>query len=126
MDTISKFSLPLLLLFLLTLAFGFWLSKVGKPYNGALFNVHKLIALGAVVFAVIQISKTGVVGLPLLLVAFIAVGLCVVALFASGALMSIGKLDYTLTLTIHRIALAVLVIAAGLVVYVLNPAQLVK
>ena len=125
MDTISKFSLPLLL-FLLTLAFGFWLSKVGKPYNGALFNIHKLIALGAVVFAVIQISKTGVTGPPLLVVAFIAVGLCVVALFASGALMSIGKLDYTLTLTIHRVALVVLVIAAGLVVYLLNPAQLVK
>ncbi len=125
MDTFSKFSLPLIL-FLLTLAFGFWLSKVGKPYNGALFNVHKLVALGAVVFAVIQNSKTGIVGPPLLLVALIAVGLCVVALFASGALMSIGKLDYTLTLTIHRIALAVLVIAAGLVVYLLNPAQLVK
>ena len=40
--------------------------------------------------------------------------------------MSIGKVDYALTLTIHRVALAVLVIAAGLVVYLLNPAQLVQ
>jgi hypothetical protein len=125
MDTISKFSLPLLL-FLLTLAFGFWLSKVGKPYNGILFNVHKLIALGAVVFAVIQIFKTGVAG-PLLLIVALA-GFCVVALFASGALMSMGKLDYALTLTIHRIAPVVLIIAMGLAVYLLSadPAQLVK
>lgn len=121
MDTLSKFSLPITL-FILTLAFGFWLSKIGKPYNGALFNIHKLIALGAVVFAVIQISKTGLSGLPLLVAALIVAGLCVVALFASGALMSIGKLDYALTLTVHRVALAVLVVAAGMIGYLLIPA----
>jgi hypothetical protein len=127
MDTISKFPL-LIVLFLLTVAFGFWLSKVGKPYNGTLFNVHKLIALGAVVFAVIQISKTGIAGSPILVVALILAGLCVVALFASGALMSIGKLSYALTLTIHRIVPVVLVIAAGTVIYLLiaSPAQLVR
>jgi hypothetical protein len=117
-----------ILLFILTLAFGFWLSKVGKPYNGALFNIHKLIALGAVIFAVIQISKTGVSGSPLLLVALVAAGLCAVALFASGAMMSIGKLDYALTLTVHRIALAMLVVATGVTAYLLNTssAQLLK
>ena len=119
MDIISRFFTPILL-FILTLAFGFWLSKVGKPYNGALFNIHKLIALGVVVFAVIQISKTSVPDSPLLVVALVAVGLCVLALFASGALLSIGKLDYALTLTVHRVALAVLVIAAGTATYLLN------
>jgi hypothetical protein len=119
MDIISRFS-TLLLLFILTLAFGFWLSKVGKPYNGALFNIHKLIALGAVVLAVIQISKAGAAGSPLLIAALILAGLCAVALFASGALMSIGKLDYALTLTIHRVALAVLVIASGTAMYLLS------
>jgi hypothetical protein len=125
MDT--RFFTPILL-FILTLAFGFWLSKVGKPYNGALFNIHKLIALGAVIFAVIQISKTGVSGSPLLLVALVAAGLCAVALFASGALMSIGKLDYALTLTVHRVALAMLVATAGVTAYLLNTssAQLFK
>lgn len=119
---------PPILLFILTLAFGFWLSRVGKPYNGALFNIHKLVALGAVVFAVIQISKTGVSGSPLLLVALVAAGLCAVALFASGAMMSIGKVDYALTLTVHRVALAMLVVAAGTAAYLLNTssAQLLK
>lgn len=119
MDTLSKFSFPIIL-FLLTVAFGFWVSKVGKPYNGVLFNIHKLIALGAVVLAVIQLSKLGVVGSPLLVVALILAGLCVVALFASGALMSIGKFDYALTLTVHRVAPVLLVIAAGISVYLLN------
>jgi hypothetical protein len=43
-----------------------------------------------------------------------------VALFISGALMSMGKLDYALTLTIHRIALLVVIIALAPIVYLLG------
>ena len=120
MDTLSKFTLPGIL-FLLTLIFGFWLSKAGKPYSGLLFNVHKLIALGTVVIAVVQFSKIlqTADSLALLIVLLIVAALCIVALFASGALMSLGKLDYTLTLTIHRIAPVVLVITLGVAVYLL-------
>jgi hypothetical protein len=117
-DTLSKFTLPGGL-FILTLVFGFWLSQVGKPYNYILFNIHKLLALGAVIVAGIR-----VVGLlkqadllTLLILLSIVVVLCIVALFASGALMSMGKLDYILMLTIHRLALVVLVILITLVFY---------
>jgi hypothetical protein len=118
MDTLSKFTLPGML-FLLTLVFGFWLSKAGKPYNNLLFNLHKLIALGAVVLAVVQFSKTLKTpdSLALIIVSLIITALCIVALFASGALMSLDKLDYALMLTIHRIAPVVLVIAMVMVVY---------
>jgi hypothetical protein len=47
METLSKFTLHGIL-FALTFAFGFGSSRAGKPYNGLLFNAHKLIALGAV------------------------------------------------------------------------------
>jgi hypothetical protein len=117
METFSKFSLPAVL-FLLTIAFGLWLSRLGKPYNGILFNVHKLIALGAVIFAIVRISKTlNITDSPLLIILLIAVALCVVALFASGALMSMGKLNYALVLTIHRIAPLALVVAVTLIIY---------
>jgi len=116
MELVNRFIAPGILL-LLTIAFGFWLGNAGKPYNGILFNVHKLIALGAVVYAVIQISKTGVANSSLLAAALIFAGLCAVALFASGALMSIGKLDYALTLTVHRIAPVVLGIAIAIMIY---------
>jgi hypothetical protein len=120
MDTLSKFSLPIVL-FLLTLAFGFWLSQVGRPYNGILFNVHKLIALGTVILAVVQIFKTaGGFDLPLTIIALVVAGLCIVALFASGAFLSIGNLDYQVMKTIHNIALAVLVVSLALAVYFLN------
>lgn len=36
---------------------GFWLSRSGKPYNGIVFNIHKLIALVAVVFLVITMCQ---------------------------------------------------------------------
>jgi hypothetical protein len=112
LETLSKFSLPGIL-FALTLIFGFWLSHAGKPYNGWLFNVHKLIALGGVIAVVIQLTK-----IPNLLSPFSLVAVCLVlaaistiALFASGALMSADKLRYALMLTIHRGALILIVLA---------------
>jgi len=109
-------------LFLLTLVFGFWLSRSGKPYNGILFNIHKLIALSAVIATIVQYSGMlkAADSLDLLIALLVLAIFCVVALFASGALMSMGKLDYALTLTIHRIAPVILVIALGLVTYLLG------
>lgn len=114
---LSKFLFPGIA-FVLTLAFGFWVSHVGKPYNGLLFNVHKLIALGAVVVTVIQLIKLlkGADALALLIVLLVVAALCVIALFASGALMSIGNVDYGLMLTVHRIA-PVLLVTAMIVIF---------
>lgn len=104
-------------LFILTLALGFWLSRLGKPYNGILFNAHKLIALGAVVVTAIQMVKLlrGMETQALVTVLLVVVALCVIALFVSGALMSAGKLEYNLMLAIHRVAPFVLVVGLGLV-----------
>ncbi len=110
METLVKFTLPAIL-FALTLVFGFWLSHTWKPYNGLLFNVHKLIALGAVVLAGLQFSKMLQSPDWLLVALLAAAALCVIALFASGALMSAEKLDYALMLTIHRVAMIFLGIA---------------
>jgi hypothetical protein len=120
MADLSRFISPGIL-YLLTLVFGFWLSSKGKPYLGILFNVHKLVALGAVVVTGIQFSQMlNPINPTVVIIALLVVAaLCVVALFTSGALMSMGKLDYNLTLTIHRIAPVVLAVAMALAVYVL-------
>jgi hypothetical protein len=117
---LSKFIVTWVL-FLLTLAFGVWVSQAGKPYNGILFNIHKLVALATVVVAVIQLvgALKGAASPALLVVMLILAGLSVVALFASGALMSAGKLDYATMLTIHRIAPPMLAVALALVIYLL-------
>jgi len=122
MESLSKFFLPGAL-FLGVLVFGFWLSHVGKPYHGLLFNIHKLLALGAVILAVIEFVKITRSGSPEFVMGVLVIAaLCVVALFVSGALLSAGKLDYVLMLTIHRIALAVLIVGLGLVMLFLKPA----
>ena len=107
--------------FLLTLVFGFWLSRFGKPYNGLLFNIHKVIALGTVIVTVMQMYKihNNLNAQALLIILIVVAGICVVALFASGAFLSIGNLDYTLTKTIHKIALSLATVDMVLATYLL-------
>jgi len=116
MELANRFATPIIL-FLMTLVFGFWLSHAGRPYNGLLFNFHKLIALACVVFLGVQFSKTLQAPDWQLVVLLVVSALCVIALFASGALMSAGQMDYALMLTIHRIAPVVLVVGVGLAMF---------
>jgi hypothetical protein len=112
MDAVSKFILPVIL-FLLTLGFGFWLSRSGRPYNGLLFNIHKLVALASVVAISVRIYHTlGSSGIQALPAAFIILlGLCVLALFVTGALLSAGKPVYTTLRTVHDTAMVFATIA---------------
>jgi hypothetical protein len=121
METASQFLLPGTS-FLLTLASGVWLSHLGKPYNAAVFNVHKLIALGAVVATALQTYRA-VQGAsrPALAIALILLaGLCVVALFVTGALMSLGKPAHDRLLTLHRVAPLVGVSAMAAVIFMIS------
>ena len=120
MDSLAKFSTPGIL-FLLTLVSGLWLSSSGKPYKSIIFNIHKLIALAVVVTVIIQLYNlfkiTDVQSLIVLLI--VLGGLCLAALFATGALMSLEKMNYAVLLTIHRVAPVLAVISMGTAVYLL-------
>ena len=109
--------------FLLTLISGLWLSHLGKPYNVAFFNIHKLIALATVItiginarhlFTVADQHAALATGL------LVAAGLLFVALFATGALLSIGNLSPVLSLRVHQVAplLALAASAAALILLV--------
>jgi len=112
LNTIPRFAVPGIV-FILTLAFGFWLSRSGRPYNSLLFNAHKLIALAAVIVTVVQLVRIlkGVYLPTLSLALLVVAAICAAGLFASGALMSAGKFNHAVLHTIHRVALAALVIA---------------
>ena len=99
---LPKLLLPAIL-FALTLGFGLWLSLAGRPYNGLLFNIHKLLALGVVVLVGVQ-AFAWMRAAPTLLIVGAALG--VVALFFSGAMLSVGRMDHALALMIHRVGLA--------------------
>jgi hypothetical protein len=121
MDTVAKFAAPLIV-FLLTLASGLWLSRAGKPLNGILFTAHKLIALAAVIITVLRTYNAlrSIESAAIFVALIILIGLCVVALFVTGALMSLNKPGYSALRTIHNIAPFVAVIAGGAALYLLG------
>jgi hypothetical protein len=114
MEVISSFFNPIFC-FLLTLVFGYWLSRRGKPYNGLLFNVHKLVALAMVILSVLEVYKAFTVLDPatLTILLLVIAALSVIALFASGALMSANKGEYRVMKLIHTISPFILLIAMG-------------
>ena len=120
MDILAKFSTPGIL-FLLTLVSGLWLSNAGKPLNNIIFTIHKLVALGVVVTTIIQLyNLIKITDIQSLILALIVVtGLCVVGLFATGALMSAEKMNYAALLTIHRAAPVVAIISMVGAIYLL-------
>jgi len=63
------------------------------------------------------LKDTGIQVVPILLVVIAVV--CVIALFATGALMSMEKMSYRVALTIHRLAPVVAAIAMVMTVYLL-------
>ncbi len=121
MSTLSSFTVPGII-FLITVAFGVGLHLSGKPYSGILFYIHKLTALGMVIATVVQLSRTlkssNQHALLFILLALAAVFF--IALFASGALMSIGKLNQNALLSIHKISLGGMAITIALAVYQLT------
>jgi hypothetical protein len=109
------------LLFLFTLASGVWLGSAGKPYPTGIFSIHKLIALGAVISTVVTINhlRTGVDVKAVVVGAIVVTGLLFLALFVSGAVLSIGKPNHVAILTIHRIAPLLVVISTAMTMYLL-------
>jgi hypothetical protein len=110
------------LLIVFIIVTGIWLASMGRPLNTALFTVHKLIALGFVVFTSILIinllKQTPMT--PFVLVFIIIAVLSVIALFATGAMLSAEKAASKLLLTIHATAPAVMAIASAILLFLLT------
>jgi hypothetical protein len=79
--------------FIVIFLFGYWNSRRGKPYNPLLFNVHKLIALAALVYLAIGLYRANKVA-PLSSQQMAAAGvslLLFVATIIAGGLVSLEK-----------------------------------
>lgn len=92
--------------FLCIFIFGYWLSRSGKPYNQVLFTAHKLIALGLLIYLAVTVYGVHRVtpftpGQVLLLV---LTGVCFLALFISGALVSLDKVMPVIVLRLHQVS----------------------
>jgi len=106
------------LFFLFIFISGLWLSRSGKPLNGIILTIHKLISLAAAVFVVITIYRVNqeVTLNAIGLTAGVVTGLLFLGAGISGGLLSTGKPMQAAILTMHRVTpfLTVLFTAATL------------
>jgi len=79
------------LFFIFIFTSGYWLSRLGKPYQTWIFTLHKLIGLAAGVFLILTVSRIHKVS-PLtgIEMAFLAITILIfIGLVAAGGLLSI-------------------------------------
>ena len=120
MNTNPKLINPAVL-FVLTIVLGMWLTSLGKPYHNLLFSAHKLVSVAAVIvtWLVVRrlIQQVNVTSTAFVLIAIAA--LAVLALFITGALLSIEVGSYQLLKTIHVVATILSVLSVPAVIYYL-------
>ncbi len=107
------------LLFLLTFIFGFWLSRSDKPYGVVIFTIHKLIALGAVIFLGITLYKEHQLSplSPGQIAAALVMALCFLSTILTGGLLSIEKPVPAIVLIFHRVLPYLTVVSTAVVLY---------
>jgi len=108
--------------FLLILVSGYWLSHIGKPYNAILFNIHKLVAVAAIVLLVIIVVRANRVAAlsTIELIAAVATGVSFLSLVASGGVLSIVKEMPAVVLKVHQVAPYLTVVLTGATLYLLR------
>ena len=109
------------LFFLFIFLSGIWLSNSGKPFNGAILTVHKLISLAAVVFLIVtiyQINKTSRLS-AIELIAAVVTGALFLGTIISGGLLSTGKTMPTAILRMHQIPPFLTALSTAVTLYLL-------
>ena len=109
------------MLLVVSIGTGFWLSSYGKPFNSALFNIHKLIALATAIYTVMVVRNLlkGIDPSAFVRVMAIALGVSLILLFGSGILLSLGKAPYSLIKTVHTITTFSTLLATVITFYLL-------
>jgi len=106
------------LFFLFIFLSGIWLSRSGKPLNGLILNIHKLIGLAFGVLIIITLYRMNQAGAldAMEWAAVIVTGLLFVGTVVIGGLLSTGKLVPAAVLRLHQVLSVptVLATAAGL------------
>jgi hypothetical protein len=109
------------LFFLFILLSGIWLSRSGKPLNGIILTIHKLISLAAVVFLVLtvyqinQAADLSAIGL----VASAVAGLFFLGAIITGGLLSTGKPMPAAILTMHQVVPFLTILFTAVTLYLL-------
>jgi hypothetical protein len=121
MNTIVSRMLTTGLFFLFIFLSGFWLSRAGKPYPVLVFTIHKLIALGTLVFLTILVYQINRLA-PLQTVQIIAFAITIVfliTLIITGGLVSLDKVMPVMLLRVHEVVPYLTAVSAGITLFLL-------
>ncbi len=116
---IDKRILTVVILFILKFIFGFWLLRAGRPYNSLLLTVHKLIALGTMVYIIFIANRVRLqTGLTTqaLTSTIVTVVLFMIGII-SGGLVSLDKIAPVSISIIHKVTPFLSAIATAITVY---------
>ncbi|MFW6122237.1 MAG: hypothetical protein ACOC80_15245 [Petrotogales bacterium] len=109
-------------LLFLTIFFGIWLSNLGRPLNTVLFNIHKLVAVGFVVFVFFgtcALTKE-IDNIDSILKLFIILAvISTITLIVTGGLLSFDRLTNKLTLMVHALSPILTALSITIVIYIL-------
>ena len=100
---------------------GIWLNRSGKPYNGIILAIHKLISLGTIVFLVITIRRISRIS-PLSMIQWIVsiiTGLFLLGTMITGGLLSTRKSMPKAVTKLHRIIPLLTVLSTAVMLYLL-------
>lgn len=125
MNTVLSKGLSAGVLVLLIFLTGFWLTHSGKPYNTMLVTVHKLIALGTVVFlgvTVHRVSQTAPLQ-PIQILAIAIAGLFFLATIVTGGLVTANQEFPAIVRSAHHIGPYLTLLASAAALYLLLAAS---
>lgn len=100
---------------------GIWLSLSGRPLNGGIFAIHKIVSLGVGIFLIITMYKLNQAA-PLGMTTWIAIvvtGLCFLGLVVSGSLLSFDKSMTVTILRVHQILPILTLVSTAICLYLL-------
>jgi hypothetical protein len=120
MNTVSSKLIVSGILFLSTVLSGFAVSHAGRPINGILFTVHKLIAVAAaivVTMAIRQLHQTKAAGISLEIGAIAISVALFLALVVTGALLSRDVQLPAAVLKIHQVAPPLLFVFSSITIF---------
>jgi len=101
--------------FLFIFLSGVWLSRSGKPLNGVILTIHKLISLAAGIFLIITLYRMNQAAVLVTteLISAVVAGLFFLGMVVSGGLLSTGKPMPPAILRMHQVMSALTVLATG-------------
>jgi hypothetical protein len=97
---------------IVTLAMGFVLHRSGKPYSNIVFNIHKILTLGFVIWItkiIVSYLKVHELNTVFLILISLSV-LSIITLMASSGFMNLNKLDNIMHI-VHRISAAIFLLS---------------